>query len=43
MAKRRDSESDYEVVGTGGGAAPGGIVSVRLKSDDMVCSSRSRR
>jgi hypothetical protein len=36
MAKRRDSENDYEVVGTSGGAAPGGIVSVRLKPDEMA-------
>ena len=36
MAKRTDSESDYEVVGTGGGSAPGGIVSVRLKPDEMA-------
>ena len=36
MAKQRDSESDYEVVGTGGGATPGGVVSVRLKPDEMA-------
>jgi hypothetical protein len=35
MTSKRDSESDYEIVGAGGGAKPGGIVSVRLKSDEM--------
>lgn len=36
MAKQRDNESDYEVVGTGGGTPPGGVVSVRLKPDEMA-------
>lgn len=35
MAKKRDSESDYDIVGAGGGAKPGGVVSVRLKPDEM--------
>ncbi len=38
MAKKSaesDSESDYEVVGVSQGQKPGGIVSVRLKPDEM--------
>jgi hypothetical protein len=30
-----DTEGDYEVVGVGQGSRPGGIVSVRLKADEM--------
>jgi len=35
MAKKHDSESDYEIIGAGSGAKPGGVVSVRLKPDEM--------
>jgi hypothetical protein len=34
-ASSPDSESDYEVVGVGRGHSAGGIVSVRLKPDEM--------
>jgi hypothetical protein len=35
MAKTRDSESDYEIIGSSPGTKPGGVVSVRLKPDEM--------
>ena len=35
MTKQRDNESDYEIAGADKGAKPGGIVSVRLKPDEM--------
>jgi len=38
MTNRRvqtDSESDYEIVGSSPGRKPGGVVSVRLKPDEM--------
>jgi hypothetical protein len=35
MSPHSDSENDYEIVGTGGGTKPGGVVSVRLKPEEM--------
>jgi hypothetical protein len=35
MANKHDSESEYEVVSASSGAKPGGVVSVRLKPDEM--------
>lgn len=35
MASDRDSESDYEIVGVRKGVKPGGIVSVRLKPEEL--------
>jgi hypothetical protein len=36
MSTTHDCENDYEIVGTGGGSKPGGIVSVRLKPEEMA-------
>ena len=35
MTRENDHVSDYEVIGTSGGTRPGGVVSVRLRPEEM--------